>query len=119
MDFRRNTHMGMSMEFMAEAMQLSAPATDYRVQQECEPSRLQQRGKVSQSCKTVGPSLVAVAYSRTNQDSGLAARLADAFDTWDIRNVVIPIRSPNNSKRRSQGLVLVNVPQTTGQNRNI
>ena len=56
MDFRRNTHRGMSMEFMAEAMQLSAPATDYRVQQECEPSLLQQRGKVSQSCKTVGPS---------------------------------------------------------------
>lgn len=40
MDFRRNTDMGMSMEFMAEAMQLSAPATGHRVQQECEPSRL-------------------------------------------------------------------------------
>lgn len=50
--------MRISMEFMVEAKQLSAPAAEFHVQQEREPSRLQQRGE---------------------------ARLTDAFDARDMR----------------------------------
>lgn len=43
--------MRISMEFMVEAKQLSAPAAEFHVQQEREPSRLQQRGEGKPSRK--------------------------------------------------------------------